>query len=261
MTIDEAKKSLIAWCESQIGTHEGANNWTPYAENMDLQRWYGWIPQNQPWCDIFADSAYLNSFGLNKAAAMTYQPIGQGSALCSASANRYKSNCAWYGKPEVGDQIFYYSNGDINHTGIVVEVNGNYVTAIEGNSSDTVKRNTYPQTSGYIAGYGRPNWSVVADDTQESNAELIVDEKPKVEPKLKTITIALPAVQYGNKGLYVKVMQTALIEKGYPCGWMGADGEYGEKTRKALTRFQRENGLTEDGICGVQTWIKLLKAG
>ena len=63
MTIDEAKKSLIAWCESQLGKHEGADNWTAYAENLDLQRWYGWIPQNQPWCDIFVDAGFVECFG------------------------------------------------------------------------------------------------------------------------------------------------------------------------------------------------------
>lgn len=98
-----------------------------------------------------------------------------------------------------------------------------------------------------------------AGTSSGTNAELIVDEPTQPEqPTAQAVTITLPTVKYGDKGMHVKIMQTALMERGYPCGWMGADGEYGDKTRKALTRFQSENNLTADGICGAKTWKALL---
>ena len=38
----------------------------------------------------------------------------------------------------------------------------------------------------------------------------------------------------------------------------GADGDYGGGTRAALTAFQRGAGLSADGVCGRQSWAKLL---
>lgn len=55
----------------------------------------------------------------------------------------------------------------------------------------------------------------------------------------------------GSRGESVKQLQQALIDKGYLTG--AADGIYGEKTRDAVKSFQKDNGLTVDGIAGAQT--------
>ena len=54
------------------------------------------------------------------------------------------------------------------------------------------------------------------------------------------------------------LMQQRLIAKGCSCGPWGADGEYGPGTQAALTAFQRAEGLAADGVCGRQSWTKLL---
>lgn len=42
------------------------------------------------------------------------------------------------------------------------------------------------------------------------------------------------------------------------CGHTVApDGEYGGETRGAVTEFQRERGLAQDGVCGAATWAAL----
>jgi peptidoglycan hydrolase-like protein with peptidoglycan-binding domain len=61
--------------------------------------------------------------------------------------------------------------------------------------------------------------------------------------------------------MYVKLMQTALIGRGFNCGWYGADGEYGQQTKIALYQFQQKNGLETDNICGQETWKSLLNIG
>jgi peptidoglycan hydrolase-like protein with peptidoglycan-binding domain len=59
--------------------------------------------------------------------------------------------------------------------------------------------------------------------------------------------------------MWVKLMQTALIGKGFNVGWYGADGEYGQQTKIGLYQFQQKNGLEADNICGQATWKKLLE--
>lgn len=253
MTISEAKAKLVAWCNAQVGYTEGANNWNKYAEKWTQAG--GWNAQNQPWCDIFADMAYIECFGLQTASKLTYQPIGSFSALCSASANYYKAHGAWFSTPAVGDQVFFNVSGGINHTGIVVGVTGGVVTCVEGNSSDAVRKNNYNLGISYIAGFGRPNWAVFEGED--------VDPEPAPEPeppKQETckVTITLPVIEYGDASMYVKLMQTALIGRGFNCGWYGADGEYGQQTKIALFQFQQKNGLETDCVCGERTWTKLL---
>ena len=66
-----------------------------------------------------------------------------------------------------------------------------------------------------------------------------------------------PTLRRGSKGEYVTLAQTELIQKGYSCGSFGADGEFGAATEKAVRAFQKDNGLTVDGIIGQKTWAAL----
>lgn len=61
----------------------------------------------------------------------------------------------------------------------------------------------------------------------------------------------------GSIGSAVKQMQTMLIKCGYSCGTAGADGSFGAKTLKALKKFQKANGLIEDGIYDPKAKAKL----
>lgn len=53
----------------------------------------------------------------------------------------------------------------------------------------------------------------------------------------------------------VKAVQGALNERGYDCGT--PDGIMGKKTKRALMKFQEDNGLTVDGIIGEQVTAAL----
>ena len=260
MTIAEAKAKLVAWCLGQVGYTEGANNYNKYAELWTQAG--GWNAQNQPYCDIFADVAFIECFTLPVASKLTYQPIGSFSALCSTSANYYKNNGAWFSTPDIGDQAFFNYGGGINHTGIVVGVTGGVVTCVEGNSSDAVRKNSYNLGNSYIAGFGRPDWSVFSNSSTPSvstgeNTTTPAPEPPKV--KTCSVTLTLPVIEYGDENMWVKLMQTALICKGFSCGWYGADGEYGMQTKIALYEFQKKNGLVTDNICGSATYKALLE--
>ena len=263
MTIQEAKDKLIAIALNEVGYVEGSNNWNKYSAEMNGCNAYGWNVQNQPYCDIFADWCYYKAFGLDVAARLTYQPKGGFSALCSASANYYKNNGAYFSTPAVGDQIFFNVSGGINHTGIVVGVTGGMVTCVEGNSSDAVRKNNYNLGISYIAGFGRPNWSVFEEGGADEPAPTPAPAPKPEPPKQDTcsVTVTLPVIKYGDASMWVKLMQTALICRGFNCGWYGADGEYGQQTKIALFQFQQKNADKvgeADMVCGQRTWGALL---
>lgn len=256
MTIEQAKEKLLAWVSAQVGTHEGANNWNKYAEDKRLAQLYGWDAQNQPWCDLFTDAAFVSVFGLELGAAMTYQQIGSGSAACRTSAGFFRDHGAFSQYPEAGDVIFFYSQGAINHQGIVMRVAGGSVVTVEGNSSDQVAERVYQIGDSRIAGYGRPDWKLaasapVAEDSQTA---------PTIDPPPDMIDVKLPVLHNGMGGNAVAAMQGILRYQKYSLGSCGVDGEFGVATLAAVRNFQVRNELDPDGVCGPETWAKLLKA-
>lgn len=58
-------------------------------------------------------------------------------------------------------------------------------------------------------------------------------------------------LRQGSKGDTVKTVQTKLIKWGYLTG--KADGVFGAKTKAAVIKFQRKNGLVADGVIGTRT--------
>lgn len=59
----------------------------------------------------------------------------------------------------------------------------------------------------------------------------------------------------GSRGQEVRNIQLRLSQWGYNPGYV--DGIYGAKTEAAVKRFQRNNGLTPDGIAGPATLAKI----
>lgn len=74
------------------------------------------------------------------------------------------------------------------------------------------------------------------------------------------VLFAQPAEIYalskrGSSGTEVKNIQTRLKNWGYDVGTV--DGIYGAKTEAAVKKFQKNNGLTADGIAGPATLAKI----
>lgn len=55
-------------------------------------------------------------------------------------------------------------------------------------------------------------------------------------------------IRKGQQSEDVRKVQARLIELGYSCGNCGADSIFGNGTLEAVKRFQRDNGLSQDGI-------------
>ena len=252
MTVSEAKKKLIALAKAELGYREGNNNYTKYADDPGITKLYGWTPQHQPWCCVFANWCFLTAFGYDLGSKLTYG----GTAACSSSAQLFKSAGAWSSFPEVGDQAFFYSGGGINHTGLVVSVEGTSFTTIEGNYSDKVSSVRHNVGANDVAGFGRPNWEL-ADSTPSTSgpAQSKEEKNDYVDHSLK-----LPTLRQSNVFKpAVVIMQAILNERNFPCGT--ADGEFGPKTAAALNRFQAWAGLEVDTVCGPKTWKALFKTG
>ena len=74
------------------------------------------------------------------------------------------------------------------------------------------------------------------------------------------ITVKARNMKNGCEGSDVKALQEMLIQAGYDCGKWGADGDFGDATELAVKAFQKDNGLTVDGIVGEKTMAALTAA-
>ena len=265
ITKQEAIKKVLDLARSEIGYREkasnaglddkdanaGGGNWTKYARDLDRTNWYNGGKNGYAWCDVFVDWLFYKCFGDSLGRNMICQPTGSAGAGCLYSAQYYKSAGRWVtNSPQAGDQIFFtYSPGEYSHTGIVEQVNGDTVTTIEGNTSDSVGRRNYNIGNPVIAGYGRPKWELAAD--------AVIPDDPVI-PDVPSIDY--PLLKKGAKGEWVKKLQEMLVEAGYDVGSAGTDGDFGNDTYYAVRRFQMEHNLEVDGECGDNTWAALEKA-
>lgn len=260
MTIEQAINKVVLYATEEIGTREGPDNQNKYAAMPEMTQLLGWDAQHQPWCNIFVNAVFIQCFGLETGAAMLYQPIGGGSALCRASADFFKAAGAWIKSgrtPEPGDVIFFYRSGDINHMGIVTRIAGGSVITVEGNSSDMVAERCYSVSDNSIAGYGRPNWALV--EGMDIDAPATATDKPKepAQDAQRFYELRFPYLSKGDKGYAVWVVQTLLQARNVYCGPWGADSDFGSDTEKGVRDFQRREGLSADGVVGPETGAAL----
>ena len=272
------RRIVIEYIKTQIGYHEkatnamlddfyanaGDQNWNKFAAHLDkIDGFYNGkknIGAQGHWCDICVDDAFAVCYGADIAMKLLCQPPRSAGAGCQYSAQYYEQQGRFFcGNPQPGDQIFFDYGGGISHTGLVVEVGDDYVTTVEGNSNNQVEQNTYPLNASYIAGYGRPNWDIEGTSDIPDMPTPTEPEPDEPEQKVCEVTVTLPIIRYGDVSPWVKLMQTVLIERGFSCGWYGADGEFGTQTKIALFEFRKASKLqTNDIICDAGVWHLLL---
>lgn len=84
---------------------------------------------------------------------------------------------------------------------------------------------------------------------------------PAPSSKEDKIMITVETLKKGSKGEQVKTVQRLLKELGFKDkdgNSLVIDGSLGGKSEFALKAFQSSKGLTPDGVCGSQTWTKLI---
>ena len=87
------------------------------------------------------------------------------------------------------------------------------------------------------------------------NSTSAIDVNGKSEDDKEEESTSTGSLKKGDKGDAVKKLQQRLKELGYysPTCY----GEYGDKTVAAVKAFQKNNGLTQDGVAGTKTQSKL----
>jgi hypothetical protein len=140
---------------SMLGLQEGADR----AKIQEVTGKSGINPATTPWCAAFAmnvlkDAGVLNLDGLSN---RNYCPT-----IVSWAKDKGIYGPRGSYQPKPGDAIMFDWEGDgtSDHIGIVEKVENGKVITIEGNSSNSVKRNTYELGSSKIMGYvigGKPH--------------------------------------------------------------------------------------------------------
>lgn len=303
----KAIEKLLATAKAELGYIEkksksnlddktanaGAKNYTKYARDMDaISGFYNYKKQGHEWCDVFADWCFVQTFGESLARELTRQTTGRKlGAGCKYSMGYYKADGRFFKEPQIGDQIFFYTSDKkgIRHTGIVVDLDEAHVYTIEGNSRPVgvryshgggVFEHSYLRVDDEIAGYGRPDYSIVPE------------EKPEVKEYVPTVLEWQKAAmadgfeppeyfsKYGADGKWGKeceacakkaVVKKQLIGYKYPeltklvqrvVGFTGidVDGKCGKETKKAIEKYQETHeGLKVDGEAGLNTYKVMLK--
>lgn len=169
---DYIEKASNANLDSKTA-NAGNKNYTKYGRDVDaIANFYNGKKQGYEWCDVSHDWCHIQAWGAELAKKVLYQPDASCGAGCNWSASYYRQHNAFFKVPKIGDQIFFGPAGHETHTGMVRDVDNKYVYTIEGNSSNAVRLKKYLLTDASIAGYGRPNYELVADH---------FDEKPKLD--------------------------------------------------------------------------------
>jgi hypothetical protein len=150
----------------------GSKNYTKYARDM-CKCHAGIYVNGYPWCDTFVDWCMVQAFGVDKALEL----IHGWSAYTPTSASYYKQHGEWHTQAEKGDQIFFKdAKGNICHTGLVYDVDANYVYTVEGNTSTasgvvdnggSVAKKKYALNYSRIAGYGRPKYPTKKEEAKQ----------------------------------------------------------------------------------------------
>lgn len=279
MTENDLRKAVVAQATAWLGCNEADGSHRVIIDLYNKYRPAGGYKMgyNDPWCATFV-SAVGMAVAAKYRLACGVRGLVPVSPACDPMIEDYTRMGRWEEDdaflPSPGDVIFYDwqdtgagdNHGSTDHVGIVTSVDGNTITVIEGNKSDSVCYRTIQRNGRFIRGYGRPDyarWAETADEPQEGQGVIVVDD-PTPTPKPVTDTnvggkiSGLPMLRQGMKGEVVRAAQFLLNGRYCSCGMWGADGEFGPATNAAVLAFQRRNGLEADGIIGPQTWAALL---
>ena len=245
---------MVELAQSWVGIKEGS---TGHKEILDIYNSQKPLPRgyemqmNNYWCAAFTTAL---------AVKLGYTDIVPCECSCSRLIAIAKDMGIWVENESItptpgmlclydwGDTSGKSDNkGDPDHIGIVESVGGGKFIVIEGNADtnrdgkDGVERRPMDVNGKYLRGFIAPKY----------DAETEVKPTDNNEPKLRTL-------RKGDKGDDVKALQILLIGYGYSCGSYGVDGSFGSATDKAVRAYQKDKGLSVDGVVGPKTWAMLL---
>ena len=185
----------------------GSNNYTKYARDLDnVKYFYNGKKNGYAWCAVFVAWCFYKALGTDRARELLCYPTKSLGASCSYAISYYKKQNRFFTSPKKGDQVFF----KVGHTGIVYNVDSNYIYTIEGNTSNSsevvanggcVAKKKYKIGASSISGYGRPNYKADNDtkeDSKPTNEEecyayykfleiKAIRREPKLEDNIKLV--------------------------------------------------------------------------
>lgn len=183
---------------------------TKYAAELAAAGYYNFDKNGFDWCCVFVDWLFFEAAGGDKEAADKVKPTGIYGAVVDWAFKEYKDRGMAVDVPQPGDQVFFLDKkGDMAHTGIVVEVNGDNLVTIEGNWDNQVMERQHKTTDKDVACFGRPNY---AAEPEEDVIQVRPEDLDELLVQLRTIEGALSdaaeALQKASEEL-TKVYQEA----------------------------------------------------
>ena len=162
--------------------NSGESNYTKYWR--DINNWCGKNYQGQPWCAGFVTWCFTMALGLDRAKQLLkHYPY----VYCPTLGSLFTK----YANPKVGDIVIFYRNGVFAHTGLVIAVDGDKFTTIEGNTSGAssivangggVCMKTYYNSRLPGTKFCRPNYSSTTI-TSDTNKITVADDMHTVDWK------------------------------------------------------------------------------
>ena len=224
-------------------------------------------PGEYAWC-----AAYVSSV-LNRA------DIGEGvtSTSCTLMQRAMSQNLNWdepLDYPEPGDIIFFdwdnkKEERPLDHVGICVDFQEDtgQITYVNGNGSsahyvtkDILNIDARGKDGHKLVAY----WMRYTGDREERpiedlqhEAENLGHKEDHEEPEEKEVILKVRQLHKGMTGGDVKTLKRLLFADGYSVGSCGDDGDFGNDTEKAVLEYQRDHGLSQDGIAGIKTLTEL----
>lgn len=281
MTEQDLRARVCSQAWAWKGKRETDNSYWPIIEIYNsikpLPRGYK-MQRGDAWCAATV-SALAQILGLT---AWIYPECS-----CPKMIELYKKAGRWMEDdsylPKPGDVIFYDwqdngagdNTGTADHVGVVVELDGETITVIEGNCGHAVATRQLRRNGRYIRGYGLPDYAAAAsainahEDPEDEPPETEVPQAPVSGPDTPaTVTLPappkgwgyalLPIVKQGDESEAVRAMQLLLRGRGFRCGWTGADSEFGTRTAKSLKDYQIDRQLPCKPEAGPEVWEKLI---
>lgn len=234
---------LVSLAQAEIGTVETPTNNVKY----NTEYYGGQVSGSEfDWCVVFI--------------WWLFQKANAASLFCGGKKTAYVPYVYSYATEhnlsqktgKIGDlAIISFSGGSADHIGIVESVSGSTYTTIEGNTSGSKGQGVYRKTrkASEILAFYRPAYKKEANSSNSNNSKEVIC---KVEMK---------QIAFGSTGAQVKTLQRIMYcYFGCP-SVLKIDGIYGTITKKYCIKLQAALGITQDGICGVNTWKGALNLG
>lgn len=233
-------QDVVKTALSEVG-YQGESKNSKFTEYLDSISWYNYPKAGAcTWCSIFYDyciAVNKGNLSYEQARQIVCEPADHSSnagAGCTQHADYYRSHNRWISsvsKATTGDQVFFKkSNGQIYHTGVLVDWDNNGIYTVEGSTDGgKVSKRYYSYSDSKLAGFGRPDWykyQTVDTPVETSPAD---PTKPQVTDQL-------------------------LKDLAYKC----IRGDFGN----GLNRKQRINGLGYGAIYSqVQNYVNMILRG